>query len=100
MADPSMLPDMGDLAKVGGGGAAASLLTLIAGRLFGSQDKVLARLELLQSQVQDMSTKLAVLVAASERRDSDFARLTNQVDEHSKQLARLEAVVSKFSEGT
>lgn len=92
-------PDMLDVAKVGGGGALASALTIVAGRLFGSQDKVLARLDVLQATVSDLSQKLAVLVATSERRDNDVDALKAQVTEHGKLIARLEATISQLSEG-
>lgn len=88
-----------DVAKVGGGGALASALTILAGRLFGSQDKVLARLDVLQATVSDLSQKLAVLVATSEHRDSEFNRMKTQVDEHSRAIARLEALAQRLSEG-
>lgn len=99
MSDPSVLPDVTDVAKVGGGGAVASLLTVLAGRLFGSQDKVIARLDALQAMVMDSGTKLAVLVSASERRDADVEKLQAVVEAQGQRLARLEAVLEQLSEG-
>ena len=90
-------PDMMDMAKVGGGGAFASALTIIAGRLFGSQDKVLARLDVLQATVSELSQKLAVLVATSRQRDSDVDGIKAQVADHTKQMASLAVDVAKLS---
>lgn len=97
-------PDMLDAAKVGGGGAVATLMTLIAGRLFGSQDKVLARLDVLQATVSSLTEKFAVLVATSEHRDTavedlkrDMASTHAIVTDQGKQLARLDALVSKLA---
>ena len=98
MSDP-LLPELSDAAKVGGGGVVATALTLVAGRLFGSQDKVIARLEVMQAELSDVRTKLAVLVAASERRDDDVERLKGTVEEQGKAIARLEATVQQLSEG-
>jgi cell division protein FtsB len=92
-------PEVMDAAKVGGGGLLASALTVLAGRIFGSQDKVLARLELLQAQIQGIQTQLAVLTATVERRETDLSRLDTKVNEHATQLARLEGIVSKIVEG-
>lgn len=90
--DPTAL----DIAKVGGGGALASLLTVLAGRIFGSQDKVLARLDVVQATMSDLSQKLAVLTATSERRDSDNESIKAQVKEHGERLARIEATLEKL----
>jgi len=92
-------PEVVDLAKVGGSGGVGALLALVLGRVFGSQDKVLARLDVLQNTVSDLSQKIAVLVATSERRDAEVELLKSQVIEHGKSLARLEAIISKLSEG-
>jgi hypothetical protein len=100
MPDSSLLPEVSDAAKVGGGGLAASLLTVLAGRIFGGQDKVLARLDLMQAELTASSKQLAVLVAALERGNSDVERLQRQVEEHGKAISRLEAVIEQISEGT
>lgn len=101
---PDLNPDMMDVAKIGGGGTVATLMTLIAGRLFGSQDKVLARLDVLQATVSSLTEKFAVLVATSEHRDTavedlkrDVAALHLVVNDQGKQLARLDALASKLS---
>jgi peptidoglycan hydrolase CwlO-like protein len=94
-----MLPDLGDAGKVAGGGVAASLLTVLAGRIFGGQDKVLARLDALQLELTSASKQLAVMVAALERRDSDVERLQRQVEEQGKAIAKLEATLEQISEG-
>ena len=99
MADPSLMPDVSDAAKVGGGGLAATALTLLAGRIFGGQDKVLARLDLMQAELTASSKQLAVLVAALERGNSDVERLQRQVEEHGKAISRLDAVIEQISEG-
>lgn len=106
-----MDPTTIDIAKVGGGGVLASALTVLAGRIFGGQDKVLARLDVLQQTLTDQSQKLAVLVATSEHRDNDVetlkrtvndlvARLAHAEAEHGARLARLEAVLEKLSQGS
>ena len=100
-----------DLAKVGGGGAGIGALLMFAfNRIFGSQDKVLdkvlARLDVLQAAATSTSEKLAVLLATSEHRDADVDTLKSQYaelgriqSEHSKAIARMEALMSKLSEG-
>lgn len=99
MADPNLLPEFSDVAKVGGGGALASALTVLAGRIFGGQDKVIARLDVLHTSMTDLAQKLAVLVATSARRDTEFDDLKEQVHEHSMKLAKLEAMLEQLSEG-
>jgi len=100
-------PNITDLAKVGGGGALASALTILAGRIFGSQDKVLARLDVLQATLSELTQKLAVLMATSEHRDNDVEHLKRemtslklQLAEHDRQLARLETMLERLSEGS
>jgi len=96
-------PEVTDLAKVGGSGGFGALVGVLLARVFGSQDKaldkVLARLDVLQSSVSELSSKLAVLVATSERRDVEIESLKSQAMEHGKSIARLEAVISKLAEG-
>lgn len=99
MPDPALIPDAADIAKVGGGGAIASLFTLMAGRLFGGQDKVLARLDVMQATISSLASQMAVLVATSERRDMDVSRLQDIVAAHEKTLARIEAMLERLSEG-
>ena len=99
MSAPSLIPDGTDIAKVGGGGLLATALTVLAGRLFGGQDKVLVRLDALQVSVTALSQQLAVLGEGTHRRDTDVARLEATVAEQGKAIARLEALVEQLSEG-
>lgn len=95
--------DTAELAKVGGGGILASLFTLLVQRLFTSQDKsmdkVIARLDVLNTGMATLSQQVAVLVATNDRWEKDIGRLEAQVTEHNKQLARLETLILGLSEG-
>jgi hypothetical protein len=99
VSDPSLIPEPGELAKLGSAGGVGGLLTLLIGRMFGGQDKVLARLDVLQAGVSQLSQQLAVLASGTERRDHDVARLETTVAEQGKSIARLEALVEQISEG-
>lgn len=104
MSDPSLLPDgLAEAGKLGGSAVSGGVITLLLGRLFGSQDKafeqVLAELKVLTASVGGLSQQLAVLAAGSARADADVARLEQQVSEQGKALARLEALVEQLSEG-
>lgn len=87
MADPSA---MDDLAKAGAGGGVVAVLASIGA--FVVKHSTSHRLDALSQQMAqalaDMSAKLTVLVAASERRDAEWHRLDAE-----KRFAALEAKV-------
>ena len=95
--------DTTELAKVSGGGFLASLFTLFIQRLFTSQDKsmdkVLARLDILNTGLATLSQQVAVLLATNDRWEKEINKLEVQVTEHNKQLARLETLILNLSEG-
>lgn len=99
MPDPSIPEGVSELAKVGAGGAGGSILTLLLGRIFGGQDRVISRLDALQLSVLELAKQVAVMGSAASRRDFDVEQLSGLVAEHSKQLARLEATLEQISEG-
>lgn len=104
MPDPNLIPDgLAEGAKLGGSAVSGGVITLLLGRLFGSQDKaleqVLTELKALTASVSGLSQQLAVLTAGTARADADVARLEQQVAEHGKAIARLEALVEQLSEG-
>jgi hypothetical protein len=104
VSDPSLLPDgLAEAGKLGGSAVSGGVITLLLGRLFGSQDKaldqVLAELKVLTASVGGLSQQLAVLAAGTARADADVARLEATVAEQGKAIARLEALVGRLSEG-
>lgn len=99
MGDPSLPEGAIEVAKLGGAGVGGSLLSILMARLFGGQDKVLARLDVLQASVTEVQKTLAVVVATSERRDVIVARLESQMTELQQRVAGLEAKLEQASEG-
>ena len=83
MADPNSLDDLTKVGvSAGGGGVVVAVVTLI-GKFLTSN-----RLDAMAAQMNALDAKLSVLVAASERRDSEWERLDAE-----RRLSKLEAKV-------
>lgn len=79
-----IVPNGDDLAAAGAGGGIA---TVIASAIaFFARAQTATRLDLLSQQLADLTAKVTVLVAASERRDDQHDRLDAE-----RRLARIEA---------
>jgi len=63
-------------------------------RLFGGQDKVLARLDKLGDDVAELKTSVAVMCASSERRDAELLALREDTQRNATSHANLRAVVA------
>lgn len=99
MSDPSMIPEPGDLAKVGGGLGAGSFLALLLSRIFGGQDKVIGRLDALQVSIGALTQQVAVMASAGERATADMAELKADNKDLRERVTRLEARIEQLSEG-
>ncbi len=111
MADPSQLPEgVVEAGKIGSAAGLGGLVTMLVGRIFGSQDKalerVLAELKSLNTSVTNLSQLFAVMSAGVARSEADAARdrervreLEVVVTEQGKVLERLKALVEQLSEG-
>lgn len=106
MSDPSLIPEPGDLAKVGGGLGAGGLFTLLLSRIFGGQDKVLGRIDALQITMGTTAEKVALMAQSLERVNEDKAeareeakQLRELVSKQGERITRLEAKLEQLSEG-
>jgi hypothetical protein len=93
MSDPNSIDD---LTKVAGGSGVAGIVAAIWAFLARSQtssrlDTMAAQIGALTQAVADLSAKLTVLMAASERRDNEHERL-NAESRFAHLEARMEAV--------
>lgn len=86
MADPQ---GVDDLAKVAGGGGLGALVASVAA--FFARASTSARLDAIAAALGEMRGQMAVLLAASERRDAEWQRLDAE-----KRLAALEAHVEQL----
>lgn len=83
MADPNSLDDLTKVGVgAGSGGVVVAVVTLIGKFLTGN------RLEAMALQMAALDSKLTILIAASERRDSEWDRLDAE-----RRLSQLEAKV-------
>lgn len=103
MSDPILPEGAGELAKLGGASGLGSLVTLLLGRLFKSQDKaseqILVEVKALTVSVGALTSQLAVLTSGTVRRDADVARLEEEVRAQGKEIAALKATIEQISEG-
>lgn len=110
MSDPALSDSAVELGKLGGSAFSGGVLTLLLGRLFGSQDKaleqVLVELKALTASVSALSSQLAVITSSNSRRDADQTRLESRLDgqdktiaEQGKAIAKIEATLEQLSEG-
>lgn len=81
MADPNSFDDLTKVGVSAGGGGLVVALTTLIGKFLTA-----GKLEQLQSQLGDLNAKMAILLAASERRDAEWEQL-----DAVKRLAELEA---------
>ena len=93
MPDPSVL-DAADAAKVGGGFGLGGALLLLLQRLFGGQDKVLAKLDALQCEVQELKTSLAVVSSGFQTMSQQVTTLQEETQRQAVSHANLRAVVA------
>lgn len=83
MADPNSFDDLTKVGvSAGSGGVVVAIVTLV-GKFLTSN-----RLDAMATQMTALDAKLSVLVAASERRDSEWERLDAE-----RRLSKLEAKV-------
>lgn len=83
MADPNSIDDLTKVGTSAGAGGLVVALSALVGKFLTS-----SKLDALTTQLADMSAKMTILVAASERRDGEHDRL-----DAANRLARLEARV-------
>lgn len=100
MSDPSIIPEgAGEIAKLGASGTVGSVLTMLLGRLFKSQDKasdqILAEMKVLTASVAALTTQVALLG----RTVTDVARLEQTVHEQGLELAALKATIAEMKDG-
>lgn len=109
VADPSLIPDGADLAKVGGGGGLGAILALILARLFARSDadsaadkaasqKILDRLDGIAKAQQDFGNQIAVLSDRAQRTVTDVEGVRLLQGEHSKAQALQEARIIRLEE--
>lgn len=103
MSDPILPEGVGELGKLGASGGIGSILTLLLGRLFKSQDKaseqILVEVKALTVSVGALTSQLAVLTSGTVRRDADVARLEEEVRVQGKEIAAIKATIEQISEG-
>lgn len=103
MSDPILPEGAGELAKLGSASGFGSIVTLLLGRLFRSQDKaseqILVEVKALTVSVGALTSQLAVLTSGTVRRDADVARLEEEVRAQGKEIAALKATLEQISEG-
>ena len=98
MSDPSVIPEgASEIAKLGGVGGGGALLTLFLGRVFGGQDKVLARLDALQVSVTAIGQQNAVAADRAARFEGDVTGLKVTAQSQGDRLTRLEALVEQLT---
>lgn len=90
------LPELADVAKVGGGLGVGGVVTLLLGRVLRNEDKVLDRLEGLHRELGEVRTQLAVLLNANDSRDSAIKTLQAQSMAQARTISRLEIAVAKL----
>lgn len=90
------LPELADVAKVGGGLGVGGVLTMLLGRVLKNEDKVLDRLEGLHRELGEVRTQLAVLLNANDSRDSAIKALQGQVNGQGRTISRLEVAIAKL----
>lgn len=83
MADPNSFDDLTKVGTSAGAGGLVVALSALVGKFLTS-----SKLDALTTQLADMSAKMTILVAASERRDGEHDKL-----DAVNRLARLEARV-------
>ena len=88
-----MGPEAQDVAAKVGLAGGGGVVTLLLSRIFGGQDKVVAKLEVVQAQLQALSQQLAVATSTLERSAQDTAQLQLRVLELERCMAKQEAMV-------
>lgn len=99
MSDPTLPEGATELAKLGGASGIGGLLTFFASRLFGGQDKVIARLDALQLAVASVGQQLAVAGDRAKRFEGDVEHLKAEQQRQGDRLTRLEAQMEQVREG-
>jgi hypothetical protein len=99
MSDPTLPEGATELAKLGGAAGGGSLLAFVLGRMFGGQDKVLARLDALQLAVASVGQQLAVASDRASRFEGDVEHLKSEQQKQGDRLTRLEAQMEQVREG-
>jgi len=93
VSDPSPIVDGADALKVSGGLGVGGLLMLTLQRLFGGQDKVLAKLDAVQAELGEVRTSLAVVSSGFETMSRQVAVLQEETQRQAISHANLRAVV-------
>ena len=88
MADPNSLDDLTKVGVSAGGGGLVVAITTLIGRFLtaGKLEEMRAQNAAHSQQLHEVNSKMSILLAASERRDSEWERLNAEV-----RFAHLEA---------
>ncbi len=83
MADPNSIDDLTRVGVGAGGGGLVVALSTLVGRFMTAN-----KLETMAEHIAELNSKLSILLAASERRDSEWSRLDAE-----RRFASLEAKI-------
>lgn len=100
MADQNVTEGISEVGKLVGSAGGGGIVTLLLSRLFGGQDKVLGRLDAIQTSLTTMAKEFAVASDRMAQDRSDISELKSEMKQLRDEVTTLRVTVKQLSEGS
>jgi sugar phosphate isomerase/epimerase len=99
VSDPTLPDAVVETGKHVGTGGIGAAFVLLMSRFFGGQDRVIARLDIIQSSLNMLTQQHAVTQSDNERNKADIQRAMDAIEKLNAKVATMEGTLAQLREG-